>query len=127
MPAVRSGSSDAIPLLVQLLGQGDSDPLWRPSPPWDWRIFAEICDTHQVSSVVYCRLQRLPDKTGLFELLEYLRARFHEACARNYQLAKELVSLTSMLEGEGVAVLAFKGPPLAMAVYGVCLTASTKI
>jgi hypothetical protein len=51
-------------------------------------------------------------------MLEHLRVRFQEVCARNYQLAAKLVSLTSMLENEGVFVLAFKGPSLAMAVYG---------
>jgi hypothetical protein len=50
--------------------------------------------------------------------VEFLRGRFHEICARNYQLAKKLVDLTSMLENEGVPVLAFKGPSLARAVYG---------
>jgi hypothetical protein len=115
---VQSGWGDAIQCLVQLLAQQQKAPRWHPTPAWDWRTFAESCDAHQLAPFIYGRLQRLLDTTGPFELLAHLRTRFHEACARNYQLAKELVSVTSRFEGEGVAVLAFKGPPLAMALYG---------
>jgi hypothetical protein len=51
-------------------------------------------------------------------LFAHLRTRFNQVCARNYELAKKLVDLTSLLEKEGIAVLAYKGAPLAKAVYG---------
>ena len=119
MPDLRSGRGDAIRRLLHLLVQQEgSDPGWPPAAAWDWRTFAETCDTHQLAPFIHCRLQRLPKTAIPPELLKYLRARFHQACANNYRLATQLVSLTSLFESEGVSVLAFKGPSLAMAVYG---------
>ena len=119
MPAMWNGRCDEVRRLLQLLAQRERvDPGWPPGDPWDWRAFAEACDTHQVIPYVYCRLQGLTGTAGPAGLLEHLRTRFHEACVRNYQLAKNLVDLTSTLQKEGIPVLAYKGPPLAMAVYG---------
>jgi hypothetical protein len=50
--------------------------------------------------------------------LEHLRTRFQEVCACNYHLAKKVVDLVAMLENEGIPALVYKGPALAMAVYG---------
>jgi hypothetical protein len=119
MLATRDGRGNETCRLLQLLAHRDGGGLeWLPTATWDWRTFAETCDAHQLAPYVYCRLQGLTTIAVPPELLEHLRARFHEVCARNYQLAKKLVDLTSMLENEGVPVLAFKGPSLAMAVYG---------
>jgi hypothetical protein len=119
MLATWDGRGNETCRLLQLLAHRDDGDLeWLPAATWDSRTFAEICDTHQLAPYVYCRLQGLTTIAIPPELLEHLRARFHEVCARNYQLAKKLVDLTSMFENEGVPVLAFKGPSLAMAVYG---------
>ena len=105
--------------LLQLLANREGgDFEWPPAAAWDWRTFAEICDTHQVIPYIYCRLQGLTETAVPAGLLEHLRTRFHEVCARNYWLAKKLVDLTSMLQNEGVQALAHKGPSLAMGVYG---------
>ena len=119
MPDLRGGRGDAIRRLLHLLVQREgSDPGWPPADAWDWRTFAETCDTHQLAPFIHCRLQQLTKTAIPPELSEYLRARFHQSCANNYRLATQLVSLTSLLESEGVSVLSFKGPSLAMAVYG---------
>jgi hypothetical protein len=119
MLATRDGRGNEARRLLELLAHREgSDPEWLPTAAWDWRTFAETCDFHQLAPFIYSRLQGLTTIAVPPELLEHLRARFHEVCARNYQLAKKLVDLTSMLENEGVPVLAFKGPSLAMAVYG---------
>jgi len=113
------GWGDETRRLLRLLAQRErADPEWPPAGAWDWRAFAEACDTHQVVPYVYCRLQGLAATTGPAGLLERLRTRFHEICARNYYLAKKLVDLTAMLENEGIPALVYKGPALAMAVYG---------
>ncbi|HXX24338.1 MAG TPA: nucleotidyltransferase family protein [Terriglobia bacterium] len=113
------GWGDETRRLLRLLAQRErADPEWPPAGAWDWRPFAEACDTHQVVPYVYCRLQGLAATTGPAGLLESLRTRFHEVCARNYYLAKQLVDLTAMLENEGIPALVYKGPALAMAVYG---------
>jgi len=119
MPAVWDGGCEEARRLLQLLAQRESvDPGWPPAPVSDWRPFAEACETHQVIPYVYCRLQGLATRAGPAGLVEHLRTRFHDVCARNYQLAKRLVDLTSMFQNEGVPVLSYKGASLAMAVYG---------
>jgi putative nucleotidyltransferase-like protein len=119
MPALRDDWGDEARRLLQLLAQRERvDPGWRPAAVADWLTFAEICEIHQVVPYVYCRLRGLTKTVGLAGLLEHLRTRFLHICARNYQLAKKLVDLTSMLQNEGVPVLAYKGPALVMAVYG---------
>jgi hypothetical protein len=47
-----------------------------------------------------------------------MRARFYAVSAHNYHLARNLVELTSLLEAQHVPVLAYKGPAVAMTVYG---------
>lgn len=114
MSKAHSGSfSHEIPALFSLLsGRLDAFPFEE-----DWRPFAEACDLHQVSTFAYCRLQAI-SKNIPAGLLDHLRQRFYEVSARNYQLAKKLIDLASLLQNAAIPVLAFKGPALAMAVYG---------
>lgn len=119
MSAMRGVEGDEPRRLLQLLAQTERRDLsWPAAEAWDWRPFAAACDAHQVLPYIYCRLQRLALADVPVDLLEHLRPRFQEVCARNYGLAKKLVDLTSMFQREGIPVLAFKGPSLAMAVYG---------
>jgi len=119
MSDLQSSRGDATRRLLQLLVQRDGgDEGWPPAAASDWKAFAENCDNHQLTPLVYCLLKQLPAPAVPSELLDFLRVRFYESCAYNYRLASRLVSLTSMLEREGVSVLTFKGPSLAMSVYG---------
>jgi putative nucleotidyltransferase-like protein len=119
MSDLQSGRSDATRHLLRLLVQREGDDRgWPPAAAVDWRTFRGICENHQLVPLVYCRLRQLTASAVPSELLEYLRVRFQESCAYSYRLASRLVSLTSMLEREGVSVLAFKGPSLAMTLYG---------
>lgn len=119
MSDLQSSRGDATRRLLQLLVQRDGgDEGGPPAAASDWKTFAETCVNHQLAPLVYCRLQQLAAPTVPTELLDYLRVRFHESCSNSYRLASKLVSLTSMLESEGISVLTFKGPSLAMAVYG---------
>ena len=105
--------------LLQVLAHREVGDLeWPPAATWDWQSFAEACDRHQVTPNIYCKFQGLTPTVVPPGLLEHLRTRFQESCVHNYRLAKKLIDLTSMLENEGVPVLALKGPSLAMAVYG---------
>lgn len=104
--------SKEIPTLLRVLS-GENVGLSDERP---WQPFAKACDEHQVAPFVYCRLKDRSDIPA--GLLAYLRQRFHESSADNYRLAGNLIDLTSMLHNEGVPTLAFKGPALAMAIYG---------
>ncbi len=119
MSDLQSRRGNATRRLLQLLVQRDGGgQSWPPATASDWKTFAETCDTHQLTPLVYCRLKQPIAPTAPSELLDYLRVRFRASCSNNYRLASTLVNLTSMLESEGVRVLSFKGPSLAMAVYG---------
>jgi hypothetical protein len=119
MSDLQSSGGDATRHLLQLLVQRDEgDESWPPAAASDWKAFAENCDNHQLTPLVYCHLKQLPAPAAPSELLDFLRVRFYESCAHNYRLASRLVDLTSRLESEGVSVLTFKGPSLAMSIYG---------
>jgi hypothetical protein len=119
MSATQAGKVDATRRLLQLLSQKeDGASIWPPADRWDWRPFAEACELHGVTPYVYHRLQSLPETVPPAGLLEFLRTSFHAVCARNYELAKNLVDLTAKLQAEGIPSLAYKGPSLAMAAYG---------
>jgi hypothetical protein len=106
-------------LLLHLVKpDGTAGVAWPTAPGWDWRTFAAACEHHHLAPFVYCRLQELKDIPTPAGLVEWLRARFFEVCAVNYQLANRLAGLTSELDNAGIRVLSFKGPALAMSIYG---------
>jgi hypothetical protein len=105
--------------VLQLLKMPVSGDLsWLQSIQQDWRPFAAACDNHQIAPVVFCRLRDFSGASVPSGLLEHLRARFYEVSAHNYHLARNLVDLTSLLDAHHIPVLAYKGPAVAMAVYG---------
>jgi hypothetical protein len=103
-------------VLLQMLKNGR----WKcpPQTEKEWRSFADLCDFHQTSSFVFCRLKDLPKDAVPSPLLEHMRARFYEISARNHRLARKLVDLTWTFQEHGIPVLAYKGPAVAIAVYG---------
>jgi Uncharacterised nucleotidyltransferase len=109
---------EILSLLQLLRTPASGDFGWVPGVQWDWRPLAAACDTHQIAPLIFCRLRDLPQGFVPSGLLEYLRARFYEVSARNYHLANKLVELTSFLEGHDIPALAYKGPAVAMAIYG---------
>lgn len=118
-PSAAEHPNVEILLLLRLLGQtehGDVD--WCSGPPLDWRVFANACDLHQVTALAFCRLNSLVKHAVPAGLSAHLRERFYKISLSNYLLAKKLVALTSRLEQENIPVLAYKGPAVAMAVYG---------
>jgi hypothetical protein len=108
--------SNQIPILLQLLRR-EKDRLDWPSSDTDWQPFARACEDHQVAPFVFCQLKDRGHDVPP-GLLEYLRRRYFEISARNYRLAKEAVDLALLLQEQGIAVLAYKGPAVAIAAYG---------
>jgi hypothetical protein len=119
MSSVPEHTSAEIHSLLQLLRTPVSGDLsWLPSIQKDWRTFASVCDSHQIAPLVFSRLRDIAGDLVPSGLLDYLRARFYEVSARNYHLACNLLDLTSLLEAHHIPVLAYKGPAVAMAIYG---------
>ena len=84
----------------------------------DWERFLDLAHRHCTLPMLQRNLRgralaRVPD--GIADLL----ARQARATAvRNMQLAGELVRLVGVLEADGIDVIAYKGPTLAMLLYG---------
>jgi hypothetical protein len=114
----RNTGAEIHSLLRLLRKPVSGDFSWLPSIQQDWRPFAAACDFHHLVPFVFCRLRDLAGDSVPAGLLGHLRARFYEISARNYHLARKLVDLTSLLEAHHIPVLAYKGPAVAMAVYG---------
>jgi hypothetical protein len=110
----------SIDLLIRLLGgRFDTAHLpWIRIAGWDWRLFADLCERHGVTGLVFARLRNAPGACMPAPLFQHLQARFFEVASRNYVLAKRMVDLTRSLEENGIPVLPFKGPATAMLAYG---------
>jgi Uncharacterised nucleotidyltransferase len=84
----------------------------------DWDYVLQACRDHCVSSLVCHTLEAnamdlVPDKAK-----EALRARFRANARRNLFLTQELLQLVRKFRENGIEVIPFKGPMLAIAAYG---------
>jgi len=84
----------------------------------NWQSLVAACDYHQVSPIVFHRLQSHGGRLLAPQVLEQLRARFYRISAYNHRLALLLVQLIRQLEEQQIPCLALKGPTAALAVYG---------
>jgi putative nucleotidyltransferase-like protein len=107
--------ADQIPNLLGLLST-DGNPDWFTCDK-QWRSFVQACDYHQVVTQVRCRLKGLENKLPP-EFLHVLTKRCYEIAANNYHLAREVVNITSQLQEHGISTLTYKGPAVAMSIYG---------
>lgn len=84
----------------------------------DWAYLLETSQWHGVLPLLYWKLK---DEWAEFvppEYLKELRARFQSNTARNLFLTGELLKIVRLFESEGVEVIPYKGPALAVAAYG---------
>lgn len=82
----------------------------------EWEYLYRLARLHAVLPLLYRGLEAaegVPD-----ELRKRLREDFRKNSTRNTLLAGELASLTRLFESEGVPLLAYKGPALAVQAYG---------
>jgi hypothetical protein len=84
----------------------------------NWQCLVEACDYHQVSPIVFHRLQSRSDLIVSPEVLEQLRARFYRISAYNHRLAVLLGEIVGQFEQHKIPSLALKGPAVALAAYG---------
>src|SRR5690348_4414201 len=84
----------------------------------DWQSFLAACDYHQVSPIVFHRLQGCAHHIVPSQVLERLRSRFYQVSAYNHRLAMLLVQLVARFEQEQIPCLALKGPAVALGAYG---------
>jgi hypothetical protein len=84
----------------------------------EWEFLYRLARRHAVLPLLYRRLEAHAPGAAPREFRERLREKFRENATRNTLLAGELVGIARLFESEGVPVLAYKGPALAVQAYG---------
>jgi hypothetical protein len=84
----------------------------------DWDYLYRLARRHALLPLLYRGLKDAGPDTTPREFRERLREKFRENATRNTLLAGELVRVARLFESEGVSVLAYKGPALAVQAYG---------
>jgi hypothetical protein len=84
----------------------------------DWVAVAELAQRHQLVPLLFHHLAGLPAGTVPGGTLDLMRAGHAVAVADGLRLTGELRSIVALLEGGGVPCIPFKGPLLALEVYG---------
>jgi len=83
----------------------------------DWAYVVEACHAHGVSSLVCFTLEANAPDLVPKKIREILQARFKANACRNLFLTQELGSLVRIFRENGIAVIPFKGPLLAITAY----------
>jgi hypothetical protein len=84
----------------------------------DWSAVLQTALRHGVMPLLYRSLHTTCPDAVPQTFLERLRDCFCASAGHNALLTRELLKLLHLLEGDGIPVLPFKGPVLAVAVYG---------
>ena len=98
-------------------GAGALLPRWaRQATEWDSLVSA--ADAHGVLSLFYRSLHRFARTEVPAGPFERLRIEFEAVARHNLRLTGELLAVLEQLEAEGLSAAAYKGPALAMLLYG---------
>jgi hypothetical protein len=84
----------------------------------DWFQFIRLGLRHDILSLAHQNLQRFCRDIVPSGVLQPLRARHEAAAAEDGLLAKELVDILAFLDSCGIPAVPFKGPALAVRLYG---------
>jgi hypothetical protein len=86
--------------------------------PIDWPVLIRMADHHGVMPLLCRSLSSVCPEAVPRAVLGPLQDRFRGNAQRNLFLTRQLIELLERLEAEGVSALPFKGPMLAVGVYG---------
>jgi Uncharacterised nucleotidyltransferase len=84
----------------------------------DWTFVVEACRAHGVGSLVCFTLETHAPDLVPRKIREIMQARFQANARRNLLLTQELLSLIQEFRQNGIKVIPFKGPLLAITAYG---------
>lgn len=84
----------------------------------DWDYAFRFAERHAVLPLFYRRLEDHANDAAPQSVRLRLRERFRANATRNLLLAGELARIARLFDEEGVALLAYKGPALAVSAYG---------
>lgn len=88
------------------------------SGEFDWEYVARMAQRHAVLPLVCRALQTCARGAAPEEVRKTLFEKYRANSARNVLLAGELLRVTGLFESEGLGLLAYKGPALAVAAFG---------
>jgi hypothetical protein len=84
----------------------------------DWEKVIQTAVDHRVMPLLYQSLHKFCPQAVPKIALQRLQELFRSNATRNLFLVSELLKLLRLLEGHGIAAIAFKGPVLAVYAYG---------
>ncbi len=84
----------------------------------DWDYLLREALTHRVMPLVYCALNSTCADLVPRSVLQQFRSSFYANAARNLFQARKLIELLHLLESHRIPAIAFKGPTLAVSIYG---------
>jgi hypothetical protein len=84
----------------------------------DWVQLIRLALRHNTLALVYSNLQRICPDSVPSGVLEPLRVRHEVAAAEGRLLAEELVGILGLLDSQGIPAVPYKGPALAVRLYG---------
>src|SRR5687767_6222367 len=108
LACARRGDADAAAARVRELAGGRVD--------WDY--LYSLAHRHALLPLLHRGLEAYATDYAPQDVRARLREKFRENATRNTLLAGELARLARLFESEGVPLLAYKGPALALQAYG---------
>ncbi|HEX8141792.1 MAG TPA: nucleotidyltransferase family protein [Pyrinomonadaceae bacterium] len=84
----------------------------------DWERLLKISSRHLMMPLLYWHLRCAPAGIVPVAFMDRLRDYFHRNVARNLQLTAELCKLLRLFEENGIKAIPYKGPALALSLYG---------
>jgi len=84
----------------------------------DWKYLLATADRHCLIPLLYLHLNAAAPSLAPPHVMERLRRDNHENSRSNLFLTGELLKVVELLEENGVRAVSFKGPTLALRVYG---------
>lgn len=84
----------------------------------DWEYLLRTAQRHGLMPFLYRQLKAAGSRAVPAEVLSRLRDQFFNNAARNLLLTEELHKILALFEDEGIEALPYKGPALALQLYG---------
>ena len=84
----------------------------------DWKAFVETAERHGMMPMVYRSLNAYCAEIAPKTAMRAMQDRFKANALRNLMRTQELLRIVGIFEHAGIAAIPYKGPTLAVAVYG---------
>ena len=100
------------------LAKADLTPFDKVKNEFDWDYFYQLARRHSILPIVYRQLEASLRNQLPGEVFQRFRKDYQANAARNLIFVDELTALLDRFDAVGIQAIVFKGPALAVAVYG---------